>query len=113
MKHKKGKSSLYNVSILKLLKTKKKMMLFYRLQKKKDGVVLSVSGEDELDIVLVCKSISSCTHTRKHTHISVQSVQSVPGDESEGASEFYLFCGFRFPSTCLLLLLSDFLHFTE
>lgn len=76
MKHKKGISSLYNVSILKLLQTKqkrrKKMTLFSATTTttKKDGVVLSVSGEDELDIVLVCKSISSCTHASTHKHFS-------------------------------------------
>lgn len=118
MKHKKGKSSLYNVSILKLLKTKRNYWHYFNCCKK-NGVVLSVSGEDELDIVLVCKSISSCTHTQAHTHTSYPQtgfswVCSVrPGRWKWRSAEFDLFCGLHVPSNCLLLLLSDFLHFTE
>lgn len=36
-------------------------------KKKKDGIVLFVSGEDELDIVL-CVKASEFMHTRKRTH---------------------------------------------
>lgn len=60
----KGKSSLYNVSILKLLKNKKEndTLSIIFVAKKKDGVVLSVSGEDDLDIVL-CVKASVHAHT--------------------------------------------------
>lgn len=63
----KGKSSLYNVSILKLLENKKEndtlSIIFVAKEKKiKDGVVLSVSGEDDLDIVL-CVKASVHAHT--------------------------------------------------
>lgn len=60
----------------------------------------------------VCKSISSCTHThthtQAHTHVShpqtgfsVHSVRS--GRWSEGALQFYMFCGVHYSSTCLHL----------
>lgn len=81
----KGKGSLYNVSILK---KENDTWKWQKKKKKKDGIVLFVSGEDELDIVL-CVKASEFMHTRKHTHtflihgLDSQSAQSVPGDEGK------------------------------
>lgn len=82
----KGKSSLYNVSVLKT--EDDTWWRWGGKKKEKDGIVLFfVSGSDELDVV--CVKASEFMHTRKHTHIihrlDPQSVQSVPGRWSERA----------------------------
>lgn len=84
---KKGKSSLYNVSILKLLKNKKRKwhFVYYICSKKKRWRSPFCFRGRWLGHCLVCKSISSCTHISTHTFLirrrDSPSVQFGPGDE--------------------------------
>lgn len=73
----KSQSSLYNFSFLSTpppppLKKQTKNVLYHKCSNKKklnnrDGIVLLGSGDVDQDVVLVSKSISSCTHRSKHT----------------------------------------------